>query len=102
MPAWDSLVGSANGHPQRNSYGSTYLHTVLRTGTHVDAASVQSDHSMVCDGCAQLPKPVNQPLVLQAPLPQLYKKPAVPADGMFNLADLKGDFVSLRSSMALG
>ncbi|RPD70944.1 hypothetical protein L226DRAFT_538553 [Lentinus tigrinus ALCF2SS1-7] len=53
MPAWGLLVGSVNGRRQRNSYGLACSHTVLRTGTRVDAASVQSDHGMVCNGCTQ-------------------------------------------------
>ncbi len=45
---------SVNGRPRRNSYGSAYSHTVLGSGARVDVASVQSDHAMACDGCAQV------------------------------------------------
>ncbi|RPD59088.1 hypothetical protein L226DRAFT_465506 [Lentinus tigrinus ALCF2SS1-7] len=140
--AAQAQAGSTNGRPRRNSYGSAYSHTVLGTGARVDPASVQSDHGMVCDGCAQpivgvryqcancpsypkpislcercearsyalhdpwhvffkLPKPVDRPLVLQPPLPPLYKRPAGPAGGVFNLADPKGYLRSLTHAFAV-
>ncbi|RPD73169.1 hypothetical protein L226DRAFT_536658 [Lentinus tigrinus ALCF2SS1-7] len=46
MPAWGSLVGM-------QLHGLACSHTVLRTGMRVNAASVQSDHGMVCNGCTQ-------------------------------------------------
>ncbi|RPD57177.1 hypothetical protein L227DRAFT_655606 [Lentinus tigrinus ALCF2SS1-6] len=49
----------------------------------------------------KLPKPVDQPLVLQPPLPQLYKRPVGPADGVFNLVDLKGYLRLLTHTFAV-
>ncbi|KAM5536597.1 hypothetical protein V8D89_009692 [Ganoderma adspersum] len=133
-------AGSANGRPRRNSLGeSAYSHTVLGTGTRVEVASIEHDHGLVCDGCAQpiigvryqcancssypksvslcercearsyalhdpthfffkLPRPVNRPLVLQPPLPRLYKKPAGPPGGALNLNDPKGKSACHRTA----
>ncbi|KAI0629363.1 hypothetical protein C8Q77DRAFT_1143553 [Trametes polyzona] len=162
-------AGSANGHARRNSLGSAYSHTVLGTGTRVDAAAVAAlEHGIACDGCAQvrrfrslarhlarlprslltiawtfqpivgvryqcancpsypksvslcercearsyalhdpwhvffkLPRPVDRPLVLQPPLPRLYKTPAGPAGGVFNLIDPKGYLNNLTHPFAV-
>lgn len=48
-------AGSVNGRPRRNSLGeSAYSHTVMGTGTRVEVSSIQHDHGLVCDGCAQV------------------------------------------------
>ncbi|KAI0675835.1 hypothetical protein C8Q78DRAFT_1066496 [Trametes maxima] len=135
-------ASSVNGHARRNSLGSAYSHTVLGTGTRVDASAAAAEHGIACDGCAQpivgvryqcancpsypksislcercearsyalhdpwhvffkLPRPVDRPLVLQPPLPRLYKTPAGPAGGVFNLADPKGYLQNLTHQFAV-
>ncbi|TBU34138.1 hypothetical protein BD311DRAFT_747205 [Dichomitus squalens] len=136
-------AGSANGRGRRNSIGeSAYSHTVLGTGPRVKVDSIENDHRLVCDGCAQpiigvryqcancssypksvslcercevrsyalhdpthfffkLPRPVHRPLVLQPPLPRLYKKPAGPPNGTFNVTDPKEYLRSLTHAFAV-
>ncbi|KAI0730655.1 hypothetical protein C8Q76DRAFT_766314 [Earliella scabrosa] len=134
--------GPSNGRPRRNSFGSSYSHTVLGTAVRADSAAIVSDHKMACDACAQpiigvryqcancpsypksvslcercearsyalhdpwhvffkLPKPVDQPLILQPPLPKLYKKPAGPPTGAVNLSDPKGYLRVLTHAFAV-
>ncbi|KAL1941300.1 hypothetical protein VTO73DRAFT_7512 [Trametes versicolor] len=49
----------------------------------------------------KLPRPVDRPLVLQPPLPRLYKTPAGPAGGVFNLVDPKGYLFNLTHQFAV-
>ncbi|OSD04772.1 hypothetical protein PYCCODRAFT_1406927 [Trametes coccinea BRFM310] len=49
----------------------------------------------------KLPRPLDRPLVLQPPLPRLYKVPAGPAGGRFNLADPKGYLRNLTHRVAV-
>ncbi|KAI0352154.1 hypothetical protein OH77DRAFT_1428932 [Trametes cingulata] len=135
-------ASSVNGHARRNSLGSAYSHTVLGTGTRIDAAAAAADHGLACDGCAQpivgvryqcancpsypkavslcercearsyalhdpwhvffkLPRPVDRQLVLQPPLPRLYKTPAGPPGGVFNIIDPKGYLQNLTHQFAV-
>ena len=45
---------AANGRPRRNSFGSSYSHTVLGTGNRPGVVVPEVDHGVTCDGCAQV------------------------------------------------
>ncbi|KAI8996601.1 hypothetical protein BD414DRAFT_478498 [Trametes punicea] len=49
----------------------------------------------------KLPRPVDRPLVLQPPLPRLYRTPAGPVGGVFNLVDPKGYLRNLTHQFAV-
>ncbi|KAI0333845.1 hypothetical protein GY45DRAFT_1296185 [Cubamyces sp. BRFM 1775] len=49
----------------------------------------------------KLPRPVDRPLVLQPPLPRLYKTPAGPAGGVFNLGNPKAYLRNLTHQLTV-
>ncbi|KAH9849944.1 hypothetical protein C2E23DRAFT_736443 [Lenzites betulinus] len=135
-------ASSVNGHARRNSLGSAYSHTVLGSGTRPDAGTINYEHGIACDGCAQpiigiryqcancpsyphsislcercevrsyalheqshvffkIPRPVDRPLVLQPPLPRLYRTPVGPAGGVFDPINPKGYLQNLTHKFAV-